>query len=97
MTQYRLVFEETDVARIKPADDDAAAPLAWFRVMYADVSNDVRAVHVYGHAEAISDRPWLATRLSFAEAVAYCDQLPDGPREGVYDWTNGSTEISSAG
>ena len=96
MTQYRLVFEGTNVARIKAVDDLSAAPLAWFRVVYADAANDVIAVHVYGHAEAVGDRPWLAGRPSLAEAVAYCDEMHRGSSEGSYDWNGGSIE-SSAG
>ena len=94
MTQYRLVFQGTNVARIKAVDDPSAAPLAWFRVVYADAANDVIAVHVYGHAEAVSDRPWLAGRPSIAEAVAYCDELHRVSSEGSYDWNGGSIESS---
>ena len=95
MAQYRLVFQGTDVARIKRADDPSDAPLAWFRVVYADASNDVVAVHVYGHAEAVSDRSWLAACTTFEAAVEYCDQLPAGnARPGSYDWSGGSTETS---
>lgn len=94
MTQYRLVFEGTQVARIKPLDDPCPAPLAWFRVVYADASNDVDAVHIYGHAQAISSRPWLASCATIAAAVTYCDQLDRSSREGSYDWADGSTETS---
>lgn len=52
------------------------------------------AVHVYGHAEAVSDRLWLAGRPSLAEAVAYCDELHRVSSEGSYDWNGGSIESS---
>ena len=94
MTQYRIVFDGTNVARIKPTDDLSAAPLAWFRVVCADAANDVVAVHVYGHAEAVSDRPWLAARSSIAEAINYCDGLQRLSSEGSYDWNGGSVESS---
>jgi len=95
VTQYRLVFEGTSVARIKRADDPSNAPLAWFRVVYGDASNDVVAVHVYGHAEAVSDRPWLAACATFAAAVEYCDQLDaENASATSYDWSQGSTETS---
>lgn len=94
MTAYRLVFDGTDVARTKRLDDLSDAPLAWLRVVYANASNDVVTVHVYGHAQAVSDRPWLASCASIATALAYCDQLDRGSREGSYDWTGGSTETS---
>lgn len=74
MTQYRLVFEGTRVTRIKPLDDPCPAPLAWFRVAY----NDVDAVHIYGHAESVSDHPWLASCATIAAAAAYSDQLHPG-------------------
>jgi len=90
------VFEGTNDARIRAVDDLSAAPLAWFRVVYADAANDVIAVHVYGHAEAVSDRPWRAGRSSLAEAVAFCDELHRASSEGSYDWNGGSIE-SSAG
>jgi len=96
VTQYRLVFEGTDVARIKRADDPSGAPLAWFRVVYVDASNDVDTVHVYAHAEAVGDRPWLASCATIAAAVTYCDQLHSGSQAGSYDWTGGSTETSVA-
>ena len=96
MTQYRLVFYGTDVARIKRDDDPGDAPLAWFRVVYADATNDVAAEHIYGHAEAVSDRSWLAACATFAEAVTYYDQLHGaGDRAGSYDWTEGSVETST--
>lgn len=95
MTQYRLVFEGTQVARIKPLDDPCQAPLAWFRVVYADESNDVVAVHIYGHAKAVPDRPWLASCPTIAAAVAYCDHVQPGCREGTYDWASGSIEASN--
>jgi len=57
------VFQGTDVARIKRADDPSDAPLAWFRVVYADASNDVVAVHVYGHSEAVGSAAlWVNCR-----------------------------------
>ena len=63
MTQYRLVFQGTDVARIKRADDPSDTPLAWFRVAYADASNDVAVVHVYRHAEAVESAAiWVTCR-----------------------------------
>ena len=95
MTQYRLVFEGTNIARIKAVDDLAAAPLAWLRVVYADAANDVIAVHVYGHAEAVSDRPWLSSHPSLAEAVAYCDEAHRVSSKGSYDWNGGSVESSA--
>ena len=89
------MFQGTDVARIKRADDLTDAPLAWFRVVYADASNDVVVVHVYRHAEAVSDRPWLAACATFAAAVEYCDQLDaEAVPAGSYDWSKGSTETS---
>ena len=65
------MFQGTDVARIKRAYDPSEAPLAWFRVVYADASNDVLAVHVYGHNEAVGDRPWLAACATLAAAMEY--------------------------
>jgi len=95
VTQYRLVFDDTSVARIKAISEPSAAPLAWFRVIYGAASSDVTAVHIYGHAEAINDRPWLAARASLTEAVAYCDELSPVRAEGSYDWNGGSLESSS--
>ena len=92
MTQYRLVFEGTDVARIKRDADLSSAPLAWFRVVYSTVSSDVTAVHIYGHAQAVKDRPWLAARASIAKAVAYCDELRPRRSEESYDSNGGSIE-----
>jgi hypothetical protein len=94
VSQFRFVFEGTNVARIRAVDDLSAAPLAWFRVVYADAANDVIAVHVYGHAEAVSNRPWLAGRPSLTEAVAYCDELHRVSSEGSCDWNDGSIESS---
>jgi len=94
VTQYRLVFEGTDVARIKLAADLSSAPLAWFRVVYATAGSDVTAVHIYGHAQAVKDRPWLAARASIAEAVAYCDELRPRTAKESYDWNGGSMESS---
>jgi hypothetical protein len=94
VTQYRLVFEGTDVARIKPAEDMSSAPLAWFRVVYGTAGSEVTAVHIYGHATAVKDRPWLAARTSITEAVAYCDELRPVSSEESYDWNGGSIESS---
>jgi hypothetical protein len=58
VTAYRLVFEGLDTARIRPEDGERTAPLAWFRVTYVDGSNETSAVHVYGHHEQVSERPW---------------------------------------
>lgn len=95
MTQYRLVFESLDVARIKPADDPSSAPVAWLRLLWGSNAAEIAAVHVYGHAEAVGDRPWLATCGSIADAVAYCDRLPVNAPDEIYDWSGGSLESSS--
>jgi len=94
VTQYRLLFEGTNVARIKPVDGPSTAPLAWFRVVYADAANDVIAVHIYGHARAVSDRPWLASCATVKAAVKYCYQLPTGSQDGSYNWAGGSIETN---
>lgn len=94
MTQYRLVFDDTSVARIKAVSDPSAAPLAWFRLIYGAAGSAVTAVHIYGNAEAVGDRPWLAARASIAEPVAYCDELQRVSSGGSYDWNGGSIESS---
>jgi hypothetical protein len=42
VTVYRLVFHGRDTARIRPEDAQDTAPLAWFRVMWADESNTTK-------------------------------------------------------
>ena len=91
MTHYRLVFDELDTARIRPVDASSAAPLAWFRLVWVEDSNDIAAVHVYGHHELISQRSWLATRAAIPDAVAFCDTLPRVEGTGDYDWSEGAT------
>jgi hypothetical protein len=81
-----LALEDTEVARIKPADDLTSDPLAWFRVVRRPETNEAETVHVYGHAEAISDRPWLGRAPTIAGAVAFCDHLERTSTEtGDYD------------
>ena len=93
VAQYRLVFDGLDTARIKPADDPTSAPLAWFRLSWRPGTNEVAAVNVYGHAEHVSDRPWLSTCATIRDAVTYCDTLvPGTPVEADYDWSGGTLE-----
>lgn len=95
VTRYRLVFHGLDTARIKVADDPTSAPLAWFRLAWMPGTNDVEAVHVYGHAERVAERPWLSICATIRDAVTYCDILvPGTPVEADYDWSGGTLEES---
>lgn len=94
MTSYRLAFHELDTARIRPEGTEGTAPLAWFRIVWAEAANTVTAVHGYGHHVQVRQRPWLMTRESIADAVAFCYTLPRVPGMGDYDWSGGTIETS---
>jgi hypothetical protein len=94
VTAYRLVFPGLNTARIRPEDTDQTAPLAWFQVTWAEGANMTSAVHVYGHHEHVSERPWLATHASLRDAVASCDTLPRTGGDGDYDWSGGIVETT---
>lgn len=95
MTTYRLVFHGLDTARIRAEEASATAPLAWFRMVWAEGSNEITAVHVYGHHDEVRDRPWLATCASISDAVTLCDTFPTG--SGDYDWSGGTVQTSAGG
>jgi hypothetical protein len=96
VTSYRLVFQGLDTARIRPDDAEATAPLAWFRITWAEDANRVSTVHVYGHRDQVRERPWLSTHQSIAAAVAFCDTLPRVGGDGDYDWSGGTVETTPA-
>ncbi|MBD5382460.1 MULTISPECIES: hypothetical protein [Clavibacter] len=57
----------------------------------------ITRIDLYAHADAVSDRTWLTTARTIADALGACDRLPEPqsrPAAPPFDWSAHTIEHS---